>query len=158
MINITTVEAVSGLKAEQDWSISFTFNHRERIVVAVVAERVVDYDGKNICGRTPDAVTYGVSFCSDKDAYDNVKGMRIALQRALHNTPNFPCKDFYRVWDEWLKRYIGKASTLRSGPMKERTYTGLDVPTKGNFPIDAQWAEVLPPVEEGESPATSAMT
>lgn len=88
----------------QDYAISFAENKRDGVTVCIISRVTHEKSGKMM--RDPLDSEGGVAYCSEKDGYDRVKGMRLALQRALNSSDLFSAADRKAIWAEWVKRYV----------------------------------------------------
>ena len=101
------------------WSYSFAENKRDGVMVCVIAQLDHPWHGDNPPLRHPDHTYYGVAFCSVKDDYDKLRGMRLSLHRALRNSPVAP-SSYAAVWAEWVRRYVKNGVQVRgSVPSKQ---------------------------------------
>lgn len=87
----------------KDWAISFADNPRDGLVVCIVSGITRNQDNAPL--RLPHHSNGGVAFCSVKDEFDKVKGMRVALHRALQSGL-VPVDEHPAIWKEWVRRYV----------------------------------------------------
>lgn len=88
----------------KSYAFSFPEIRREGLVVCAISELKYAQSGKPLV-RDMDHTYYGGASCSEKDEYDKVKGMRLALHRALRASP-IDKKYYADVFDEFVRRFI----------------------------------------------------
>ena len=99
-------------KVVADIQVQFAFNYREGVTVAIITVVGAAKTGGGAVHVKPcdEFAITGTAFCSDKDEFNKVKGMRVALENAMHKT-KLSKEDKAVIWGEWKKRHIdGKPS------------------------------------------------